>query len=66
MQVIVNGEAVETQEDQSLAGLIDGLKLDPKVLVVELNGKIVARDEYSTRILEAGDKLELVRLVGGG
>jgi sulfur carrier protein len=66
MQVIVNGKPMDMEKGQKLDGLIRTLGLDPGVLVAELNGEIVPREEYPNRALAPGDMLELVRLVGGG
>lgn len=66
MQVFVNGEAREVAEDAALIKLIESLKLNAAAMVAELNGEIVPRFEYETRRLAAGDRLELIRLVGGG
>lgn len=66
MQVFVNGEAREVAEDSALIKLIESLKLNAAAMVAELNGEIVPRFEYETRRLAAGDRLELIRLVGGG
>lgn len=66
MQVIVNGKAREVAEDAALLKLIESLKLNAAAMVAELNGEIVPRSEYETRRLAPGDRLELIRLVGGG
>ena len=39
---------------------------DAKRVAVEKNGAIVPRAEYETTPLQEGDKLEVVRFVGGG
>ncbi len=39
---------------------------DAKRVAVEKNGAIVPRAEYETTSLQEGDKLEVVRFVGGG
>ena len=41
-------------------------KLLPRSVVVEHNGEAVAPSEFSKRILHAGDKLEIVKIVAGG
>ncbi len=66
MQVIVNGKPVETDEGASLSTLIQGLELDAAALIAERNGAVVPRDEFASCVLAQGDRLELVRLVGGG
>ena len=40
--------------------------LPPKSVVVEHNGKAVAPSEFSHRVIEDKDSLEIVRIVAGG
>ena len=39
---------------------------DLKRIAVERNGEIVFKAEYESTVLEEGDNLEVVSLVGGG
>jgi len=66
MQVIVNGKDMEIAEESTFLELFKVLSLDPKVVIAEHNGEIVPRESFPSRCLEAGDQVELVRLVGGG
>ena len=66
MQVTVNGETREAPEGASVLGLVERLGFNPKRVVVELNAEIVPRDGYADAMLNDGDTLELVRIVGGG
>ncbi|GAB4284734.1 MAG: hypothetical protein Kow0092_39080 [Deferrisomatales bacterium] len=66
MQVIVNGEPRETTPDATLATLLVELGLAAGTVVVERNGEIVPGERYGQTALEAGDRLEIVRFVGGG
>jgi thiamine biosynthesis protein ThiS len=50
----------------TVAALIVHLGLDARMVVAEVNGDIVGRDDFSSRALKPGDTVELVRLVGGG
>ena len=38
----------------------------PRSVVVEHNGEAVAPSEFSMRQLNAGDRLEIVKIVAGG
>ncbi|MBM3848190.1 MAG: sulfur carrier protein ThiS [Verrucomicrobia bacterium] len=38
----------------------------PRSVVVEHNGEAVAPSEFAERQLQAGDRLEIVRIVAGG
>jgi sulfur carrier protein len=65
ISVYINGSVREIEEGQSLRGLIDELCLRHG-LVIEYNGSIVPMNEWDNLILNDGDKLELVSIVGGG
>jgi sulfur carrier protein len=66
MQITVNGMPQDAPEGLSLLALIQELKLNPDITIVELNRVVVEKKTYPSIILASGDKLELVRLVGGG
>jgi thiamine biosynthesis protein ThiS len=64
--VIANGNRVEAQLPCSIEAFLIVQKLLPRSVVVEHNGEAVAPSEFSRRQLNAGDKLEIVKIVAGG
>jgi len=66
MQVHINGEAREVAAETTLAELLKQLELDPRSLAVERNLDLVPRASHADTIIEEGDRLEIVTLVGGG
>jgi len=66
MEITLNGETRALPDDLTAAGLIDHLDLTGQRLAMEVNGEIVPRSEQATHILQAGDKIEIVRAIGGG
>jgi thiamine biosynthesis protein ThiS len=64
--VIANGREVEAQVPCSIETFLVGQKLLPRSVVVEHNGEAVAPSEFSQRQINAGDRLEIVRIVAGG
>ncbi len=66
MRVVVNGAEREVPPQATLLELLQGLGLTPATVVVERNGQVVARDDHPGTRLEQGDRLEIVRFVGGG
>ena len=66
MRITVNGKETDCPEQTTLAGLLRGLELDSRSVVVEHNRTIVPHAEWERVALAEGDRLELVRLVGGG
>jgi len=65
MEIQINGEA-RSVEPMTVRELLRSLDLDPARLAVERNRDIVPKGEYETVQLQHGDKLEIVRFVGGG
>lgn len=66
MQVTVNGEAAEVPQGVTIEQLLDIVDVPPNYLAVEVNEDVVPRDEHSSHQLSAGDRVEVVTLVGGG
>jgi thiamine biosynthesis protein ThiS len=61
-----NGRELTFQPPCSLDSFLRFQGLPPRSVVVELNGEAVAPSEFSGRQLQAGDRLEIVRIVAGG
>lgn len=66
MEIIINGKKEATGENISLTELLEGKKIRPEVVTVELNGQIIKRDDYNKTAVKANDKLEFVYYMGGG
>ncbi len=66
MQLIINGTHRAATDKISLLSLLEELKINPATIVVELNREVVPKNAYADITLADGDKLELVRFVGGG
>ncbi len=62
----VNGKEREIKEDTSLIDFLASFQVDPRQVVVELNGDILPRDSYGGVVIKPGDSLEVVHFVGGG
>lgn len=66
MRIQVNGEFREVEEQLSLRDLIEVLDLRLERLAIELNGNVVRRGDWESRVLNSDDKVEIVHFVGGG
>jgi len=65
-QVIANGKDVAAQVPCSLEEFLVAQQLLPRSVVVEHNGEAVAPSEFPRRRVQAGDRLEIVKIVAGG
>lgn len=66
MQIQVNGQTMELDEGATVAELIQRMELHGKRLAVEVNEDIVPRSEHPRFSLSDGDRVEVVRAIGGG
>ena len=66
MRLWLNGEDRETPALATLADLAAWLHLPAFGSAVELNGEVIRRADHGATPLREGDRLEVVRLVGGG
>lgn len=64
--IVVNGKPVEVEPDTSVTDFLADKGLQPAMVIVELNGTIIARRLYDETFFTAGDHVEMVHAVGGG
>jgi thiamine biosynthesis protein ThiS len=62
----INGKKVELERPILLLAYLDQLGVNPRAVAVEHNGSIIERVVYNTVMLQEGDTVEIVRMVGGG
>ncbi len=66
MQIILNGEPVETPDNLTAAALIRHLGLENERLAMEINQEIAPRSRHDEIVIQPNDKVEIVHAIGGG
>lgn len=66
MELTINGKSVTLEGPTTIADFLNRRGLNPKTVVVEHNGEILARDRYADVTLRAGDVVEIVQMMAGG
>jgi sulfur carrier protein len=66
MRVTVNDQDRDLPEGATVADLIATLALPGTRVAVEVNRQLVRRAQHAEHRLAAGDRVEVVTLVGGG
>lgn len=64
--ITLNGELRTIPAGLTIVALFEHLELSPEGLLVERNAAVVPRSTFDTVRIEAGDRIELMRLIGGG
>ncbi len=66
MKVIVNGKPLELPEGLTIDGLLAHLNVRREYTAVALNREVTPKHQYAQSVLRDGDKIEIVRPMGGG
>ena len=66
VKLTVNGEPMVVEAGITIDGLLDLLKIKREYTAVAVNREITPKSEYGAVKLWEGDKVEIVRPIGGG
>lgn len=66
VSIVLNGQPRVMEAGLSVRTLLRQLELDPGMVVVEHNRRILARGALADAEIQEGDRIELVHFVGGG
>jgi thiamine biosynthesis protein ThiS len=66
IELVINGKRVELEQPTPLLSYLEKLGVNPRAVAVEHNGEIIERSTFASTTLGEGDKVEIVRMVGGG
>jgi sulfur carrier protein len=65
MQVKINGKSEEVPGGTVL-DLLNSKKIEPQMVAVEVNDKVLDRNHLATTVLHDGDQVEFLFYMGGG
>lgn len=63
--MLVNGVKIDVDEEINILELISQLEFSKDYIVIQVNGKIIPKEEYSMKLKE-DSVVEIVSFVGGG
>jgi sulfur carrier protein len=66
MTIVVNGKPMDLPEGLTIDGLLAHLNVRREFTAVALNREVTPKQEYARSVLHDGDKVEIVRPMGGG
>jgi sulfur carrier protein len=66
MKITLNGNAAVLEAPLTLSDLLARHKLKPESVVVEHNRVVPPKGDYSRIALREGDRVEIVKFMGGG
>lgn len=66
MNITLNGQKYNIESNITLKQMLINLNIEQKNIIAEVNGEVVTKDDFSNKIINENDIIELVRFVGGG
>ena len=66
VQIVVNGKPMEVEDGTTVDGLLTLLSVKREYTAVAVNREVTPKSTYATVTLADGDKVEIVRPMGGG
>ncbi|WP_191562297.1 sulfur carrier protein ThiS [Metabacillus idriensis] len=67
MRVKVNGSSIDMQSSvKTVEDLLAFYEVSTKIVIVERNSEIIAKENYGKTAISNGDVFEIVHFVGGG
>lgn len=66
MEIRVNGKAEKVADRSTVGSVLAAKELDPALVSVEHNGKILEKSDLDGTLLSEGDELEILFFMGGG
>ncbi|MBI5756210.1 MAG: sulfur carrier protein ThiS [Nitrospirae bacterium] len=65
MRLRINGKNEET-EAATILEILNARNVEPRMVAVEVNSKMIGRDDYAVTKLKEGDEIEFLYFMGGG
>ncbi len=66
MQVKINGAVDEIPDNSSIRDVLAARKLSVDIVIIALNDEIIKQEKWESLKLNSNDKLEIIRIMGGG
>ena len=66
MRITVNGQPIDVADALTVEGLLERLAVKRQYTAVAVNRDVTPKSQYGTLVLRDGDKIEIVRPMGGG
>jgi len=66
IRIFINGQNHEIDAPTSLNALLRKLKIDLKYIAIALNEEVIPRPQTSEKMIQNGDRIEIIKAVAGG
>ena len=65
-KIQLNGKKIPLKDKTNVSKLLKKYKIDEKKVAIELNGRILLKQNFKKKYLKSNDVIEVVQFIGGG
>jgi sulfur carrier protein len=62
----VNQETIDWEENMTIDRVLKIMNYTFKMIVVKVNGDLVKKEDYNTKIIPEGAEVQIIHLIAGG
>jgi sulfur carrier protein len=62
----VNQETIDWEENLTIDRVLKIMNYTFKMIVVKVNGELVKKEDYNTKIIPEGAEVQIIHLIAGG
>ena len=66
IKIFINGDLKKFPSETNIVSVLESLNISSKHIAIELNENLVFRSDWQETNLKDGDKVEIVKAIGGG
>jgi sulfur carrier protein len=66
IKIFINGDLKNFPQETNIASVLESLNISPKHIAIEINESLIFRSAWEETNLKDGDRVEIVKAIGGG
>ncbi len=66
IKIFINGDLKKFPKEINIVSVLESLNISSKHIAIEINESLVFRSDWQKTNLKDGDKVEIVKAIGGG
>ena len=66
IKIFINGDLKKFPSETNIFSVLESLNISSKHIAIEINENLVFRSDWQETNLKDGDKIEIVKAIGGG
>ena len=66
IKIFINGDLKKFPRETNIISVLESLDISSKHIAIEINENLVFRSDWQETNLKDGDKVEIVKAIGGG